>query len=80
VECNLYKGSDLFSYDPLSGEFIRLYNPREQAWSDHFDLRGSRIVGQTPCGRTTVRLLRMNAGNRLAQREVLIAISRYPGF
>jgi hypothetical protein len=80
IQCNLNKGSDLFSIDPLTGEFIRLFNPREQRWDNHFALQDIRIIGRTPCGRTTVRLLRMNTTDRLAQREILIAVKRYPGF
>jgi hypothetical protein len=80
IECNLNKGSDLFSVDPLSGVFIRLFHPRNQRWDVHFALQGEYIVGLTPHGRATVRLLKMNAPERLRQREILIAVNRYPGF
>lgn len=36
--CNRYKGSDLGSFDPLTGDFSFLFNPRLQQWSEHFAL------------------------------------------
>jgi hypothetical protein len=39
-----------------------LFNPRTQAWSDHFQWSqdGAIIVGLTPVGRATVEALRLN--------------------
>lgn len=76
--CNLFKGSDLTGIDPVTGEVERLFNPRTQAWAEHFELRGPLIVGLTPAGRTTVRVLSMNAGQRLQLRAALIAHGLYP--
>jgi hypothetical protein len=76
--CNLFKGSDLTGIDPATGQVERLFNPRTQAWVDHFKLRGPLIVGLTPTGRATVRVLSMNAGQRLQLRAALIAHGLYP--
>lgn len=76
--CNLFKGSDLTGIDPETGKLERLYNPRTQAWAEHFELDGPRIVGRTPTGRTTVRVLSINAGQRLQLRAALIADDLYP--
>jgi 5-methylcytosine-specific restriction endonuclease McrA len=76
--CNLFKGSDLTGIDPATGQVERLFNPRTQAWSDHFELRGPLIVGLTPTGRATVRVLSMNSGQRLQLRAALIAHGLYP--
>lgn len=46
---------------------VPLFNPRTQRWEEHFELEGVWIVGRTPIGRTTVRVLAMNADE---QREV----------
>lgn len=32
LECNLHKGTDLTTFDPLSGELVRLFHPRQQVW------------------------------------------------
>src|SRR5262245_6835178 len=63
--CNLHKGSDLTGIDPETNQVVRLFNPRADSWHEHFNLRGVEIMGQTPCGRATVRVLQMNAARRL---------------
>jgi hypothetical protein len=40
-------------------------------WEDHFELRGYRIELLTPIGAATVRLLRLNADQRIAERRIL---------
>lgn len=67
--CNAYKGPNLTSIDPRTGDIVRLFNPRLDRWEDHFFLNGGRVVGLTPSGRATVRLLNMNAVNRVELRE-----------
>jgi 5-methylcytosine-specific restriction endonuclease McrA len=76
--CNRHKGSDLASIDPVDGEIVRLYHPRRDTWSDHFQLDEARIVPLTPEGRVTVNLLRINDLERLEERVGLIALKRYP--
>lgn len=69
--CNRYKGSDLGSFDPETGAFSFLFNPRTQEWSEHFKFEELTLVGLTPEGRTTVRLLQLNSDERLAERQRL---------
>lgn len=69
--CNRYKGTDLGSFDPETGEFSFLFNPRTQKWSDHFHLQDAQINGITPEGRTTVYLLKLNSNERIAERQRL---------
>lgn len=76
--CNRYKGSDLCSLDPETGELSALFHPRRDAWEDHFRLTGPRIIGLTPQGRVTAKLLRFNDEERLLEREFLIRSSLYP--
>ena len=66
--CNVYKGTNLTSIDPLAGDVVFLYNPRTDVWEDHFRHEGAVIVGLTPSGRATVRLLKMNAPPRVQLR------------
>jgi hypothetical protein len=70
--CNRRKGSDLASIDPQTGEIVALFHPRRDRWSDHFQFDGTRVVPLTPCGRATVRLLRLNAESRLAERAAQV--------
>lgn len=67
--CNSHKGTNLSSIDPVTNEQVTLYHPRNDSWSDHFQIIGGEISGLTPKGRATVRLLNMNAPQRVELRE-----------
>jgi hypothetical protein len=69
--CNRFKGPHLTSYDPETDELVPLFNPRTQSWHEHFALDDVMVVGLTPIGRATVRLLNMNSEDRLKVRAVL---------
>lgn len=71
IRCNAWKGSDVSSVDPGTGEIVALFHPRHQRWNDHFQLRGHRIEPLTDIGAATVRLLRLNSEQRLAERGAL---------
>lgn len=71
--CNLHKGSDLASVDPLTGEIVLLFHPRRDRWAEHFHLAGGRLEPLTPTGRVTVRLLQLNAPERIEERQLLVA-------
>jgi hypothetical protein len=60
--CNNYKGDRTTATDPETGKTCPLFNPRTQAWSDHFRWSedGLRILGLTPVGRATVDALRLS--------------------
>jgi len=75
--CNRNKGSDIASR-AQSGRLVRLFNPRTDAWSDHFLLNGSVIEPRTSIGEVTARLLRLNAAERVTERRLLQSLGRYP--
>jgi hypothetical protein len=70
--CNLHKGSDIGSIDPVTGELVPLFHPRRDRWSDAFQLIDARIVPRTAAARATVRLLQLNRPERVAERAVLV--------
>ena len=80
VICNRHKGSDLASLDSQTGELSRLFNPRQNQWEDHFRLRDAIIEPVSAIGRVTVRLLRLNATERTAERQLLQELGRYPEY
>ena len=75
--CNLHKGPNLTTLDPSTRKIVRLFNPREDAWDDHFRLKGARIEGLTEIGVATVRLLKMNDGDQIEIRAGLIGRSEF---
>lgn len=76
--CNFYKSSHTENEDPISGETVRLFHPRKDQWSDHFQYDGIKIVGVTEIGRATANLLRFNEERRLRIREVERLLGWYP--
>jgi hypothetical protein len=76
--CNAYKGTNLSSVDPETGQIVDLFHPRRDAWHDHFMLRGAEIVALTSTGRAAVRLLQMNDDRRVALRAELITYGELP--
>jgi len=68
VTCNRAKGSDIAT-TAEDGSVVELFHPRRHRWVEHFAVAGLRIVGQTAIGRATVRLLKFNSPERLAERE-----------
>ncbi len=76
LPCNRRKSSDIGAIDPESGQFVRLFDPRQQVWSDHYQLRAAQIVDLTPQGRATVKFLQLNTPERLLERAELIRLGR----
>ena len=62
--CNVKKGPNLAGVDPETRQIVPLFHPRNQQWEHHFALRcdteSVEILGLTPEGRATVRLLGLN--------------------
>lgn len=68
--CNRHKGTDIGSFDPQTGSFSFLFNPRTQSWHEHFQISENQtITGITPEGRTSVNLLQLNNDEHLAERR-----------
>ena len=66
--CNAFKGPNLSSVDPQTGERVNVFNPRTDEWSDNFAISHGTIIGLTPIGRATARLLNMNDSRRVELR------------
>ncbi len=71
--CNRFKGPNIAGLDPDTKALTRLFNPRVDAWADHFQFDGPRLRGKTPIGRATIQVLAMNANDLLLIRVELLA-------
>lgn len=60
--CNYFKATQTTGFDPETGQELPLFNPRRQQWRDHFGWTtdGTKVVGRTPCGRSTIIALQLN--------------------
>lgn len=68
--CNAFKGPNLSTIDPLTGDKVDLFNPRLDSWGKHFCSMEGEIVGLSAVGRATARLLNMNAARRVELRKI----------
>jgi hypothetical protein len=79
IFCNSFKGTDLGSLDPDTGQLTPFFNPRTQLWDHHFYVEvDGRLQPRTPEGRVTVAILHMNDPERVLERQLLIQTGRYP--
>jgi hypothetical protein len=78
--CNLYKSNRVAYPDPVDGKDSRLFNPREDEWSDHFEwgLDLATMVGKTAIGRATIAASRTNRPSLVNFRRALLAIAQHP--
>jgi hypothetical protein len=75
--CNRFKGTDLGSLNPVTGQLAPFFNPRTQRWTEHFRLAGAQIAPLTPAGRVTVVILQLNHSDRISERQRLIEVGAY---
>ncbi len=78
--CNLYKATHVTGIDPESNTVVRLFNPREDRWEDHFQMASGsgEIVGRTPVGRATAVRLGLNSEVQVTARRQWIRLGIYP--
>lgn len=77
IHCNRWKGPNIATLD-RTGQLWRLFDPRNQNWSDHFRLSGAVVEPETCIGEVTVRLLRVNDMLRVQKRLLLQQAGVYP--
>ncbi|MEP0812448.1 HNH endonuclease [Trichocoleus sp. ST-U2] len=78
--CNLRKGTRISGIDPESGTEVRLFNPRQDQWDDHFqvDSDSGTLVGKTPIARVTIACLEINSQAQVTARQLWIRLSLFP--
>jgi hypothetical protein len=78
--CNDYKSDRIAALDPVSGEVVRLFDPRHQAWDEHFrwSPEGDRVLGLTATGRATVSALHLNRPTLVLARQAWVTVGWHP--
>jgi hypothetical protein len=78
--CNDHKSDRIAALDPLTGEIVRLFDPRHQVWNRHFTwtAEGDRIIGLTPVGRATVVALNLNRPSLVKSRQAWCSVGWHP--
>jgi len=78
VSCSLRKWANQTAADPDTGEDVALYNPRTQAWGEHFRWEGALVMPLGATGRATTAALAMNRPLVVAIRLEETARGRHP--
>jgi 5-methylcytosine-specific restriction endonuclease McrA len=78
VSCSLRKGARQELENLETGEIVSIFNPRQQAWKEHFAWSGVQVVGLTATGRATVQALDLNRSTMLAIRAEEKLLGRHP--
>lgn len=76
--CNLHKAGRVGFPDPITGQRVALFNPRDEAWSDHFEWREFEIVPLSPSGRATCLALDVNSYRRICIRQAEAIFGLFP--
>ena len=78
--CNRRKAAKTTALDPQSNAAVPLFNPRQNAWSEHFIWSADKVlvIGLTPTGRATVAALDLNRARILNVRAADLVIGRHP--
>ena len=78
VSCSLHKSAKEFVLDEEIGELVPVFNPRKQAWHEHFRWKGYEMEGLTASGRATIIALRQNRSIILMIRGEEKILGRHP--
>jgi hypothetical protein len=78
--CNLRKGVRTTGIDLISEAEIALFNPRQNHWSEHFevDSKSGQINSKTLTGRVTITALEMNSPLQITARQLWIRLRLFP--
>jgi hypothetical protein len=79
-QCNDYKSDRVRARDPVTRRVVRLFNPRDDKWGEHFRWveGGLRVEGTTPIGRATVAALKLNQAVRVVARRLWVSVGWHP--
>lgn len=77
--CNANKGTDLGTILDDEDVVVRLFHPRKQNWFDHFEVSKEGVISsKTDIGKATIKVLSLNALDRIIERIDLIKAGYYP--
>lgn len=76
--CNWKKGPNISTILKMGGDLLPLFNPRTQNWFKHFQANNGEIIGLTPIGQGTIKLLELNDYSKIEERLEMTLGGFYP--
>ncbi|TVP59415.1 MAG: HNH endonuclease [Nodularia sp. (in: Bacteria)] len=79
-DCNNHKYNKTEGIDPVGGNVVSVYHPRQQTWNENFAWNDdfTLVIGLTSTGRATVETLQLNREGIVNLRRVLYTIGEHP--
>lgn len=78
--CNSFKHAKTHATDPQTRRKTRLFNPRKQIWTEHFEFSSDKteVIGKTACGRATIVALKLNNTRSVKMRKLWVSVGWFP--
>jgi hypothetical protein len=78
--CNNHKFTATTAFDPITGQKVPLYHPRQDIWELHFrwDESFTHLVGISAIGRASIERMVLNRPGLVNLRRVLVAADEHP--
>jgi hypothetical protein len=76
--CNLRKAVRVEVTDPVGGESVHWFHPRQDQWNDHFVWEGHLIAAKSAVGRATIAALDLNEARRIFMRQAEELLGLFP--
>lgn len=78
--CNNHQYTKTEARDPVTGDLVKFYHPRNHKWKDHFTWSNdfTLIVGLSPIARATIESLKLNREELVNLRRILNAMGEHP--
>lgn len=70
--CNHWKAADIGTILLPREVFTRLFNPRKDVWSEHFEIEAGKFYAKTDIGEATIKLLNLNDLDRIIERQQVL--------
>ncbi|MCB0121469.1 MAG: HNH endonuclease [Caldilineaceae bacterium] len=78
--CNSHKYTKTSAPDPVDGQFVPLFHPRQHNWEDHFSWSEDflEMIGLTSIGRATIVALKLNRQRVVNLRRAMYVLGEHP--
>ncbi|MDZ8033871.1 HNH endonuclease signature motif containing protein [Nostoc sp. DedSLP04] len=78
--CNRYKATRQTAIDPNTQNEVKLFNPQQQLWANHFTWSEdvTEIIGLTTIGRAIIYTLKMNRPQLTRVRKMWVKMGEHP--
>lgn len=76
--CNLHKAHRVSTQPSSSTTVVAFFNPRSDAWAEHFEWDDYTLLGKTEVGRVTIQALDLNHERRIKIRQAEQLFGLFP--